>query len=221
MREPLKNFVERTTPLGIFLRLKRERRARKKFLEWKSKGSKLPMPHYGKQRVLLEYIERFTPKVFIETGTYTGYMVYAVLNSFEEIFSIELDSNLFEKAKRRFRGYDHVHIIHGQSGEILPEILKHITQPCLFWLDAHWSGGSTAKGEVETPIMLELQCILNHKEAENHVVLIDDARLFTGSNNYPTLKTLEHFILNIHPSWVFEIGEDIIRVHSCLLQPAV
>ena len=214
----MKNFVERTTPLGMFLRLKREKRARKKFLEWKSKGSNLPVPHYGKQKVLLEYIERFAPKVFVETGTYTGHMVYAMLNKFEKIFSIELDRNLFEKAKRRFKGYDHVHIIYGQSGEILPEILKHTTQPCLFWLDAHWSGDSTAKGEVETPIMLELQCILNHKEAETHVVLIDDARLFTGLNDYPTLKTLEYFILNIHPGWVFEIGDDIIRLHSNSLQ---
>lgn len=210
----MKKILERYTPLSVLLRYKRDRKAKRKFLEWKIKGSELPMPHYGKKTILLEYIERFRPKVLIETGTYKGQMVYSLINKFDEIFSIELDRALFEKAQRKFRWYNHVHIIHGQSGEKLPGILEHLTQPCLFWLDAHWSGGSTAKGDIETPIIQELQSILNHREAEKHILLIDDARLFVGANDYPTLQGLRDFILNMRPGWVFEVKDDIIRVHS-------
>lgn len=172
------------------------------------------MPHFGKQMVLAEYAERFSPAIFIETGTYRGDMVDAMLNQFKEIFSIELSHILFEKAKKKFSGYSHVHIMCGQSGELLPEILRNVMQPCIFWLDAHWSGGSTAKGELETPIIQELKCILNHRNAENHVLLIDDARCFTGENDYPTLHVLKNFIRKIYPDWIFEVKDDIIRIHS-------
>jgi hypothetical protein len=142
--------------------------------------------------------------------------VDAMLNQFKEIFSIELSRILFEKAKKKFSSYSysHVHIMCGQSGELLPEILRNVMQPCIFWLDAHWSGGSTAKGELETPIIQELKCILNHRNAENHVLLIDDARCFTGENDYPTLHVLKNFIRKIHPDWIFEVKDDIIRIHS-------
>jgi hypothetical protein len=210
----IKNFLERTTFLGALSKRRRYKRFEQKYIEWKKSGSVLPMPHFGKQRVVREYAEKFAPAVFVETGTYTGHMVYAMLTKFDEIYSIELDHTLAEKAKKKFAGYRHVHIVQGESGELLPQILKEITKPCLFWLDARWSGGATAKGELETPIMQELQCILNHPIVERHVVLIDDARCFTGENGYPTLEALENFILDFCPDWIFEVEHDIIRAHS-------
>ena len=92
--------------------------------------------------------------------------------------------------------------------------MKSMTRPCLFWLDAHYSGGPTAKAEVETPIMQELDCIFAHPEAEEHILLIDDARCFTGENDYPSLKTLEGFIRDTNPGWSFEVKDDIIRICS-------
>ena len=215
MNEKLKSFLERTTFLGTLARRRRYRRFEKKYIEWEKSGSILPMPHFGKQQVVSEYAVKFMPPVFIETGTYTGHMVYAMLNKFEEIYSIELDHTLAEKAKKEFTGYRHVHIVQGESGEVLPRILKDIAQPCLFWLDAHYSGGSTAKGELETPIMQELSCILNHRSARHHVLLIDDARCFTSRNDYPDLKKLKKFILDAQPNWIFEVKDDIIRTHAC------
>lgn len=188
------------------------------YLKWRQSGSVLPMPHYGKQKVVAEYAESFPIRVFIETGTYTGHMVYAMLNRFEEIYSIELDHTLAEKARKLFAGYHRVHIVEGESGRVLPGILEGEQQPCLFWFDAHYSGGSTAKGPLETPIIEELNCILNHEKAERHVLLIDDARCFTGENDYPDMETLEKFILNLRPNWVFEVKDDIIRTHAKTLQ---
>jgi hypothetical protein len=214
MEETIKSLLERTTFFGTVARLRRRRRFEKKFAEWKSKGSILPMPHLGKQQVVAEYAEKFAPPVFIETGTYTGHMVYAMINKFEEIYSIELDEALAKKAKKKFAGYRHVHILQGESGQILPEILKDVEKSCLFWLDAHFSGGPTARGELETPIIQELKCIINHPKKESHILLIDDARCFTGQNDYPTLRTLEQFILDNNPDWIFKVNDDIIRAHA-------
>lgn len=210
----LKYFLERTTLLANLARFQREKQLRKKMRQWVKNGSQLPMPNHGKQGVVIDYIERFSPEVFIETGTYKGKMVYAVMPHVKEVYSIELDQTHFEKAKRRFAGYHNIHIIQGQSGEILPQVLVNIEKPCLFWLDAHWSEGSTAKGQTNTPILQELQCILNHRGAEEHIILIDDACLFVGEDDYPTLQALEHLVLAIHPSWVFEVKDDIIRTYS-------
>ncbi len=202
------------TLLGLSARYRRNKRLVRKYEAWKETGSILPMPHLGKQLVIQEYVGKFSPSVFVETGTYKGDMVYAMQPHFEEIYSIELDEELFRKARKRFARFRDVHIIHGQSGEVLPGIMKSITQPCLFWLDAHYSGGSTAKAEVETPIMQELNCIFAHPVAEEHILLIDDARCFTGENDYPLLENLEGFIRDTNPGWGFEVKDDIVRICS-------
>src|SRR5262249_2110956 len=92
-----------------------------------------------------------------------------------------------------------------------------ITEPCLFWLDAHYSGShfgcQTARGPRDTPIIQELEHILTHP-IMSHVVLIDDARLFNGHNDYPTATELRDFIASRRPDWGVEIKDDIIRVHS-------
>jgi hypothetical protein len=172
------------------------------------------MTNFGKQQVVIDYIKRFSPRIFVETGTYKGKMVYAVMPHIKEIYSIELDAIHFEKARRRFAGYSNIHIIRGQSGELLPEVLRDINEPALFWLDPHYSGGSTTKGDLETPIIQEMSCILNHNRAKQHIVLIDDARCFVGKNDYPTLNTLENFVHSIYSDFSFEVKDDIIKIYS-------
>jgi len=213
MEEPLKYFLERTTPWGTLARAHRQWQLRRKFRRWEKAGAVPPLPNWGKQQVVIEYIRKFAPAVFIETGTYKGKMVYAVMPHVKEIYSVELDPIHSGNARKRFAGYANIHLFEGQSGDVLPGILEKIQQPCLLWLDAHWSGGSTAKGELETPVMQEIECILSHPLAARHVILIDDARCFTGKNDYPPLKTLREFVLDRHPDWVFQVRDDIIRTH--------
>lgn len=214
VREPLKHFLERTTPFGAVARFQRNRQLRKKYDLWQARGAVPPMPNWGKQSVVREYIKKFAPSVFVETGTYKGKMVYAVMPYMKEIYSIELDRDYFEAAAKRFAGYPNIHILQGQSGEVLPRLLADIAEPCIFWLDAHYSGGSTAKADLETPIMQEMECILNHNKAADHVILIDDARCFGVNRDYPDLNALERFVLDIQPDWTFEVKDDIIRTHS-------
>ena len=214
MKESLKYYLERTTPLGTLARFQRNRQLAKKYRRWEKDGAVPPMPHLGKQHVVIDYIQRHQINLFIETGTYKGRMVYAVMPYVEEIYSIELDEALFREARKRFAGYPNIHILQGQSGQVLPDVLSGIDEPCLLWLDAHWSGGTTAKSELETPIMQELACILSNKRAENDIILIDDASLFTGKNDYPALESLKEYVLSFYPDWIFESRDDIIRTHS-------
>ncbi|MBI5065418.1 hypothetical protein HZA97_04210 [Candidatus Woesearchaeota archaeon] len=170
-----------------------------------------PPPHFIKQRIIRKYAKRFSLKNFVETGTYLGSTVMSVKNLFDKIHSIELDKSLFEQARNKFSSYSHIHIIQGDSSKVLPTILSEIERPALFWLDGHYSEGITAKGDLNTPILKELELILNHK-IKDHVILIDDARCFIGKNDYTTIKELKSFVKKINSQLIFEINENIIRI---------
>lgn len=183
---------------------------------WKKHGKPVPPPHVVKQGTLREFAEKFNLKVFIETGTYYGEMVEAMKPYFNQIYSIELSTELYERAKHRFAGDQRITILHGDSGHVLGELLPRLDQPALFWLDGHYSGGETAKGNKETPIYEELTHIFNSHQ-KGHVIIIDDARLFGTDPAYPTLDELGEFIqLKSTQPLKFEIENDSIRIFPAL-----
>ena len=186
--------------------------AHKKIVLWKLAGRPIPPPHIVKQKIIKEYAQRYDLYTFVETGTFMGEMIDAVLHTFSKIISVEVDQALAVRAQKKFSAYPHVTIIHGDSSKALPVIVADIKEPCLFWLDAHYSGGVTGKSNVETPIVQELNILLNHS-AYNHIILIDDAREFTRNNNYPSLEEVASLITARHPDWIVQVKDDIIRIH--------
>jgi hypothetical protein len=166
-----------------------------------------------KQRTVEKYARRFALNTLIETGTYLGEMVEATKDTFIRIFSIELDGTHYQRAKEWFSGDDHISIIQGDSGKVLPDVIAGITQPCLFWLDGHYSEGNTARGELNTPIIKELNHIFNHPVL-GHVILIDDARCFIGQNEYPAIDELREMAFRRFPNCVFKVEDDIIRIYG-------
>lgn len=217
MKSVIKRALKRTFIYEIVRRRKEEQATRARnerdLLDWEASGKPVPPPHIVKQRTVKDYARRFSLNTLIETGTYLGDMIDATKDVFTKSFSIELDQKLYEQAKQRFCGDKSISIIQGDSGEVLPDILAGIDIPCLFWLDGHYSGDITARGGVDTPIMEELEHILNHAVA-GHVILIDDARCFVGENSYPTIDELKARILQRRPNWIFEAENDIIRIHQ-------
>lgn len=203
----------RDTPVFDLVRFCRNRRE----LEmWEQQGRPIPPPHIVKQRVVRQYAERFRLKILIESGTYLGAVVYAMRHRFDRIISIELSRALSECAQRRFARYPHITIVQGDSTVELPRLLAAIAEPCLFWLDAHFSGGITARGAIETPIVQELTHIMEHP-IHGHVLLIDDAREFTGRNGYPGYEDLRAVIRHSRPGWVCTVENDIIRIHESVV----
>lgn len=180
---------------------------------WYKKGSPLPPPHYVKQLKIKEYKTSYNINIFVETGTYLGDMVAALSNEFEKIYTIELGRELYEKAVYNFRNKNHIKVLQGDSGERLKDVINELNEHALFWLDAHYSMGITAKGNKECPIYEELSTILTHKL--NHVILIDDADNFVGKGDYPKAEELSDFILQHRPGYTIRIEDNII----CLLPP--
>ena len=168
-----------------------------------------PAEHLVKQATVRGYAKQFDCPVLVETGTFRGHMIAAMLESFDEIHSIELSEELFGKAKQRFADHRHVHLHRGDSGEVLPKLLTKINRPVLFWLDAHASGGETATGTIDTPIVAELEEILRHP-VKSHVILIDDAREFGVGKHYPAINRLKKMMAGTYP--VFEVKDDIVRI---------
>ena len=163
----------------------------------------------SKQRIVERFQKEYGYNVLIETGTFLGDMVEAQQSNFKKIFSIELQHDFAEKAKERFKGMGHIRILEGDSGRLLETILSEIREPAIFWLDAHYSGGLTARGDNECPIFQEIDAIFATRE--KHLLLIDDARLFNGSGDYPTINRLTKYILDRDPRYKVSVDNDIIK----------
>ncbi len=195
----------------IYNKIKTLNRIRK----WAKNGLIGPPPQAFRYKIIKLFAKKFSIDIFIETGTYLGNTIDAVKKVFKKIYSIELNSNLFTKAKERFSKYNYIRIILGDSSEELPKLLTQINKTCLFWLDAHYSGGTTSKGDLDTPIKKEIQSILNH-QIQDHVILIDDAHDFNGEIDYPSIEELRNMINKEFPKKVIKVKENIIRIHKRL-----
>ncbi|MDQ3766084.1 MAG: glycosyltransferase, partial [Actinomycetota bacterium] len=178
--------------------------------EWIRRGRPKKVPHLEKEKVVRAHARSFGTGVLVETGTFHGEMVSAMRKRFEQIYSIELHPELHQKATQRFHRFSHIQILKGDSAQLLPEIAAEIEESCLFWLDAHYSGGITARGGIDTPISAELQTVLGRRQSD--VVLIDDSFDFNGSSGYPTLAELENAVKAARPDYDFTVSDYIIRI---------
>lgn len=93
---------------------------------------------------------------------------------------------------------------------MLPTLLSELREPALFWLDGRYSAGFRARGTKDIPISTELDLILNHSVAE-HVVLIDDARYFDRTGDYPPLDELLR-VVRRNGQYRSEVTTDMIRL---------
>lgn len=174
---------------------------------WRLRGSPGPkMPHLLKQRVIQEYAREYDLAVFVETGTNYAHMIHVQKDHFREIYSIELDPDKAESARRKFSGNSKIHILEGDSGVVLPRLLPTLKDPCIFWLDGH-------DFEMSTPVKLELSALFLDA-ARGHVILIDDANWFNGSGGYPTLDELRQRVACEYPGRQMEVTDNIIRIYK-------
>jgi hypothetical protein len=169
------------------------------------------IPHAVKRRMVRDYGKRFRLRTRVETGTHIGHMVAAMHGYFDQIYSVELGRHLYERANARLADKPNVHLYCGDSASTLPDMIAALPAPALFWLDAHYSGDVTARGDIDTPIVAELQRILGHDRAR-HVVLIDDARSFGGTDGYPTPQELRRIVGELRPDYEMTIADDVIRI---------
>lgn len=134
--------------------------------------------------------DKYALKVFVETGTYRAGSTLLAAPHFEWVYSIEGDRSRFEKTQAGL-GNDrpkNATFIYGDSRHELARVLATIAQPCLIWADAHWCGGGAAEAHAlgdECPLREELEAVNASAYTAQHVLMIDDARLFTSPPPYP------------------------------------
>lgn len=177
---------------------------------WKLRGEPVRSPHLVKQRAVGEYARRYGLGTLIETGTYYGEMIAAVKSNFDRVYSIEFDPELAGRAKRRFADDARVQILEGDSQKVLPELLKTIAEPALFWLDAGYWGWANLARDPER-LSAEVEAALSHP-VRGHVVLMDDARMLDGRNGAPTFDEMRARIAARFPGHRVELRHDIIRI---------
>lgn len=114
----------------------------------------------------------FVCNYFIETGTFGGDAIrQALAAGFKQIRSIDINKIAVKDAREKFKNNPNVHIIQGESGSMLYDMVKDINEEVTFWLDAH-NGTYNIFGE-NTPILRELEQIKKH-HIKTHTILIDD-----------------------------------------------
>ncbi len=179
---------------------------------WQLRGKPVRSPHLLKQRTVCEYAERYGLRVLVETGTYYGEMVVAMKANFDQIYSVEYDAQLARRAIAKFTRYPHIRILEGDSQQVIPKLLKSISQPALFWLDAGYYGWAGLQGDRQR-LTVELESILSHS-IRGHIILMDDARGLNGQNGAPTVAELQQRIETEFPGRQVQVQYDILRITS-------
>lgn len=174
-----------------------------------------PAPPIAKTLSLLSYVQRYDYRYFVETGTFLGHTTEAVArigsrSRLEKAYTIELSRELYDNAVRRFAGNPVIECLHGDSTDLLPPLIAGLDAPAIFWLDGHYSGGMTALGSEVTPILREIEAVLA-SPIKDHVILIDDVRLF-GRDGYPPLSEVLDIVRAALPASRIEIYNDIARI---------
>ena len=192
-------------PLRAFRAWQRDRRD----LAAYRRSPVVPPPHVIKVRTVREHAERYGLRVLIETGTFEGEMVRKCRGAFTRLYTIELDPTFAASAAGRLAQWPHIEVLTGDSARQLPALLRRVREPALFWLDGHYSGGATARGASDTPLVEELEAIAAHG-VRGHVILIDDARCL-GAGDYPSLEAITRLARGVPGIERVEVAEDIVR----------
>ena len=177
-----------------------------------------PLDAKSKAKKIIDYCKKHSVTKYIETGVYRGETVSYIFEAkslkiinVTDIYGMELGKDLANKLIKKYERYANVHIYEGDTVKILPTILENINDRALFWLDAHYSGHDTARGNVDCPLLKELEIIKKHN-INNHVILIDDARTFHDKDNksWPSLRRVYNGVKRINDNYNIKIENDII-----------
>jgi hypothetical protein len=161
----------------------------------------------------------------VETGTYRGGGARTLAEIFDDVVTIELSDELHDAASRQLADLGNVRVLHGDSRAELGPLAAEGT-PTLYWLDGHWSGGSTAGAAHECPVLEELGAIGSGHPDD--CVLIDDARLFAAAPppphdpaQWPSLIEVFDTLRSHRPQHHLTLLHDLVIAVPQAARPAV
>lgn len=125
--------------------------------------------------------------VFVETGTAVGNTSIWASNFFDSVITVEYMEDLYRSCIERFWNINNIKLIHGDSSQWIDLIVHNVNEDAVWFLDAHNVNREDGlKPPSETPVVDEIVAIF--KAAYNHIVIIDDLRLFGSEAGYPYLN---------------------------------
>lgn len=180
------------------------------FYNWFKNGFSGNSPDWVKRRVLFRHAVHNA--TFVETGTFLGNTSTFLASFSANLYTIEPEGKLHKMASHRFRNVSKINTLKGTSEETFPELLPRLSGDINFWLDGHYSGGITFKGDSDCPVAAELEQIEKNLDRFDRVsVLIDDVRCFPPSqtsaldeSDYPPLDSLVDWARCNKFSWQIE-----------------
>ena len=190
------------------MRLKAKRYLRKIRPEtawWMARGYGSPAPFNVKLQTLFR--NALPNSDWIETGTYLAETTVALAKQFpkNQVLSIEPQLQIHRFVSDEFSNFKNITFLLGSSEDRFEEAILQLNQNLNFWLDGHFSGDITFQGEVESPILYELEMIEKHSvRMKNFCVLIDDFRLFGVSPGYPSKYTIVDWANRLQLDWRIE-----------------
>lgn len=175
----------------------------------------LPLPE--RAQVILDYARRYDLRLFIETGSGDGYTTDIVAPHFDRVFTIEVSPSKYYGVWGALLHHANVLPILGDSADVLPHLVGHLSEPAVYWLDGHYDGGDGGRGKEDTPVRSELFTIFASPRARPNVILVDDARLFGTDPAYPDMewvaRRVDQWATNAGwPPYEVTVADDIIRI---------
>lgn len=174
--------------------------------------------HGVPEHIVLPIAQKFGIDTFVETGTYYGASAMWASASFDSVYTIELFKDYHEAAKEKLSSRPNVTCLLGDSKDVLPHVLDLLNtagKPAVFFLDAHWSFDlHYGRPQSECPIQTEIAVI--NSSPLNHVIIVDDARLFITpppaphrAEDWPKIDTLMSLLRSTNRRSV-TIRDDVI-----------
>jgi len=183
--------------------------------------------HFGApKQLVLDLRDMFGIRTFIETGTNKAETSVWASGEFEKVVTIEGYEPLYRRAVETFGDRKNIRFLLGDSRKHIIDICSSLTEPAVFWLDAHWCGEHTFGDADECPLLGELEAL--NSSPIPHVVMIDDARLFLSpppkphkADHWPDLGTLCR-VLSLHRSDRYvAVHQDVILAVPGTAKPRI
>lgn len=124
-------------------------------------------------------------RTLVETGTYYGATAEWAAAHFDSVITVEFSDSIYQKTSEKYAHLSNIEFLFGDSRQQLTEILPKLCEPAMFWLDAHWCSFGSYGETDQCPLLDELNIIMD--SPFDHIILIDDARLFMYPPPAPNL----------------------------------
>jgi hypothetical protein len=181
------------------------RRIKPETLFWARAGYQVPVPFQIKICTMLRH--SVPNSDWIETGTYLAEttLELAKKNRNNRIYTIEPAKNIYEFVKTRYANVPNIEFLNGTSEELLGTTLEKTQKSINLWLDGHYSGDVTFKGDTHSPIINELKTLTLHLDKFDQIsIFVDDFRLFGSAEGYPEKLFLVEWANGHNLSWSVE-----------------